>query len=192
MKAALDIRHAITRLQAGFPPELRLTIGVGIHYGEAVLGLVGSEKRMEYTAIGDSVNTAKRIQENAAGGQILISAQVLDCLERPGARSGSRTSDRQRQEPADPGVRGIGFGLTRDSSKAYQVRILPSEQRWRTPGMPEKDGLLAVKISLTNQIIKPAAARPVYTGSSSTPSWVANRLTASRSTSPNTPYPPPR
>jgi class 3 adenylate cyclase len=40
---------------------------VGIHYGEAVLGWVGTEKGLEYTAIGDSVNTAKRIQENAAG-----------------------------------------------------------------------------------------------------------------------------
>jgi class 3 adenylate cyclase len=41
--------------------------------GEAVLGLIGTEKRLDYTAIGDSVNTAKRIQENAAGGQVLIS-----------------------------------------------------------------------------------------------------------------------
>jgi adenylate cyclase len=41
--------------------------------GEAVLGLIGTEKRLDYTAIGDSVNTAKRIQENASGGQILIS-----------------------------------------------------------------------------------------------------------------------
>ena len=41
-----------------------------------MLGLVGTEKRLEYTAIGDSVNTAKRIQENAGPGQILISAEV--------------------------------------------------------------------------------------------------------------------
>ncbi len=53
-----------------------MPFGVGIHYGEAVLGLIGTEKRMEYTAIGDSVNTAKRIQENAAAGQILISERA--------------------------------------------------------------------------------------------------------------------
>jgi class 3 adenylate cyclase len=38
-----------------------------------VLGLIGTEKRLEYTAISDSVNTAKRIQENSAKNQILIS-----------------------------------------------------------------------------------------------------------------------
>jgi class 3 adenylate cyclase len=37
------------------------------------LGLVGTEKRLEFTAIGDSVNTARRIQENSTAGQILIS-----------------------------------------------------------------------------------------------------------------------
>ena len=52
---------------------MRLKFGIGIHVGEAVLGLIGTEKRLDYTAIGDSVNTAKRIQENASGGQILIS-----------------------------------------------------------------------------------------------------------------------
>jgi class 3 adenylate cyclase len=51
---------------------------VGIHYGEAVLGWIGTEKRLEYTAIGDSVNTAKRIQENAARNQILISKEAYE------------------------------------------------------------------------------------------------------------------
>ena len=56
----------------------QLGFGIGIHYGDAVLGLVGTEKRIDYTAIGDSVNTAKRIQENAAEGQILISKDAYD------------------------------------------------------------------------------------------------------------------
>jgi adenylate cyclase len=46
---------------------------VDIHFGEAALGRIGSEKRLEHTAIGDSVNTTKRIQESAAVNRILIS-----------------------------------------------------------------------------------------------------------------------
>jgi PAS domain S-box-containing protein len=83
--AALGIRDAINQLHQELPPEAHLSFGVGIHYGNAVLGLVGTEKRLDYTAIGDSVNTAKRIQENSEPNQILISntafAQVEDLLE---------------------------------------------------------------------------------------------------------------
>ena len=76
VRAALGICNSIRTLHRELPPEFHLNFGVGIHYGEAVLGLVGTEKRSDYTAIGDSVNTAKRIQENSAGGQILISDEV--------------------------------------------------------------------------------------------------------------------
>ena len=65
VRAALGIRDAIAALHRQLPPEFHLGFGVGIHYGPAVLGLVGTEKRIDYTAIGDSINTAKRIQENA-------------------------------------------------------------------------------------------------------------------------------
>jgi PAS domain S-box-containing protein len=74
VRAALGIRDAVQALHQTLESEFQLQFGVGIHYGDAVLGLVGTEKAINYTAIGDSVNTAKRIQENAAGGQILISA----------------------------------------------------------------------------------------------------------------------
>lgn len=73
VRAAIEMRAAIESIQHELPAELRLGIGIGIHSGEAVLGLVGTQERLEYTAIGDSVNIAKRLQENAAPGQILIS-----------------------------------------------------------------------------------------------------------------------
>lgn len=76
IRAAIGIRQAVMALYKDLSPQYHLSFGVGIHFGEAVLGLVGSEKQLEYTAIGDSVNTAKRIQENAAAGQILISSEV--------------------------------------------------------------------------------------------------------------------
>ncbi len=76
VRAALALKAAVEALHAELPPEGHLSFGVGIHYGEAVLGWIGTEKRLEYTAIGDCVNTAKRIQENAAKGQILISREA--------------------------------------------------------------------------------------------------------------------
>lgn len=74
VKSALMIRNGIQELHAQLPKDAHLSFGVGIHYGEAVLGLVGTERRVDYTAIGDSINTAKRIQENTGPGQIFISA----------------------------------------------------------------------------------------------------------------------
>jgi adenylate cyclase len=78
VQAALGLKSAVEQLHAELPPEAHLSFGVGIHYGEAVLGWIGNEKRLDYTAIGDSVNTAKRIQENAVKNQILISKEAYE------------------------------------------------------------------------------------------------------------------
>ncbi len=78
VKTALAIRESVEMLYKELPAEAHLAFGAGIHYGDAVLGLIGTEKRLEYTAISDSVNTAKRIQENSAKNQILISRAAYD------------------------------------------------------------------------------------------------------------------
>jgi len=78
IQAALALKERIAALHAVLPAEAHLAFGVGIHYGEAVLGLIGTEKRLEYTAIGDSVNTTKRLQENAGKNQVVLSAQAYE------------------------------------------------------------------------------------------------------------------
>lgn len=77
IRAALGIMRGLDAYHQTDQMQEKLMMGIGIHTGEAALGLVGTEKRMEYTAIGDSVNIAKRLQENALPGQILISDRLF-------------------------------------------------------------------------------------------------------------------
>lgn len=63
------------RTQQGKEP---ISVGIGVSAGEAVAGTVGTEDRMEYTVIGDSVNLAARLESNAKPHQILISQRTYE------------------------------------------------------------------------------------------------------------------
>jgi PAS domain S-box-containing protein len=78
VKAALAIRDSVEALYLELPRDAHLAFGAGIHYGDAVLGLIGTDRRLEYTAISDSVNTAKRLQENSAKNQIILSKETYE------------------------------------------------------------------------------------------------------------------
>jgi len=75
VKAAVTMQKKIAQLNAELSAEgyENIAIGIGLHTGEATIGYIGSERRSEYTAIGDTVNLASRLESNAAGGQILMS-----------------------------------------------------------------------------------------------------------------------
>lgn len=55
-----------------------VTVGIGIDSGEAVVGNIGARERMDYTAIGDCINTAARLQALARGGEVLATGAVFD------------------------------------------------------------------------------------------------------------------
>ncbi|MBI9048650.1 MAG: GAF domain-containing protein [Anaerolineaceae bacterium] len=81
VRSALAIKNVVNRLNQSIDETDQLSFGIGVHSGEAVLGLIGAKTRMDFTAIGDCVNTARRIQEHAAPGQILISDYVKTSLD---------------------------------------------------------------------------------------------------------------
>lgn len=72
VRAALKMQAALTGGQ--------LSVGVGIHCGIAVVGNIGTAERLEYTAIGSTVNVAARLCESAGKGEVVISEEVRDRL----------------------------------------------------------------------------------------------------------------
>ncbi|MBI3359651.1 MAG: GAF domain-containing protein [Chloroflexi bacterium] len=73
VRAAMGMRADIEAFRETVDPSRHLAYGIGINVGEAVVGMVGTRQRLDYSAIGDTVNLAKRIQENAKPDQILLS-----------------------------------------------------------------------------------------------------------------------
>jgi class 3 adenylate cyclase len=73
VQTALEMQTVFQALLAATPALAGLGLGIGLHSGEATVGNIGTEKVMDYTVIGDTVNVAKRLTEEAHTGEILIS-----------------------------------------------------------------------------------------------------------------------
>ncbi len=87
VRAAQAVRRAvgewgIRRVAAGGEP---VAVRVGVHSGPVVVGEVGSERRVDYTVLGNTVNVAARLQERAAAGEVVLSAATLEQLPAPAA-----------------------------------------------------------------------------------------------------------
>ncbi|NIA20178.1 MAG: PAS domain S-box protein [Xanthomonadaceae bacterium] len=83
VQCAVDMQDEVSRYsrrqkEQGNP---YLYLGIGINRGEVLVGNIGSPRRMDYTAIGETVNLASRFQEYARGGEIIISDSVYQCVK---------------------------------------------------------------------------------------------------------------
>lgn len=80
----LDIVRAVESLNDGLKRDFNIEIacGVGIHCGRAVVGNIGCDFRMDYTAIGDTVNTAERLESIAKSGQVLLSEEMYERVKQ--------------------------------------------------------------------------------------------------------------
>ncbi len=77
VQAAIEMQKRINSTPDSWIRE-HFNTGIGINSGEVVVGNIGSPQHMDYTAIGDEVNIASRLQAIAKGGQILVSRNVFD------------------------------------------------------------------------------------------------------------------
>ena len=75
-RAVSAAREMLAELNARIGACAGAQIGVGIHVGEVIVGALGSQNRLDYTAIGSTVNLSERLCGAAQRGQILISQAV--------------------------------------------------------------------------------------------------------------------
>jgi adenylate cyclase len=85
MNAAIEMQRALVDLNRHWEATGKpaINIGIGINFGEVFAGNIGSEQRMEYTVLGDAVNTASRLCSKAAKGEIMISEPFYKRLKQP-------------------------------------------------------------------------------------------------------------
>ena len=101
VRSAVEMRAAFEELRAQWHDgRARLGLAIGINSGEAIVGNIGSHRRMEYTVIGDCVNVAARLQERAQAGQILLGEAAHELLsDVVVAKQYSQIELRGREQP---------------------------------------------------------------------------------------------
>ncbi|WP_300779414.1 adenylate/guanylate cyclase domain-containing protein [Enhydrobacter sp.] len=86
VKAAMEMLDEVDRLKSSMQVEYGqgFDVGIGIHYGEAVVGMVGPPARESLTAIGDTVNIASRIEaaNKEANTKLLISSELYELVKQ--------------------------------------------------------------------------------------------------------------
>jgi class 3 adenylate cyclase len=82
VRCALALQERMKGVTFAKFPGLRLHMGIGINTGTVIAGNIGSERRADYTVIGDEVNIAQRFESNAGPGQILITGATYELVKK--------------------------------------------------------------------------------------------------------------
>jgi len=93
-------RHLLERVGYGSAAGPEFELGIGIDFGEAFIGNIGNEAVHDFTAIGDVVNTASRLQGEAASGEVVVSSRVIELLDAP-VGAPEQLSVKGKQAPLD-------------------------------------------------------------------------------------------
>ncbi len=119
VKAGLDMVEGSKALGIELMEKYGRTVdfGIGVNYGPALVGNIGSPVRMDYTAIGDTVNTSARLEANAPGGQLLVSRSVADALEGRVAFTSLGNSIRLKGKAPDFEILRVEGLITPDTTK---------------------------------------------------------------------------
>jgi len=82
VRTALNIRDALASFHQQFDPPFRMGVNFGIHTGKAIVGNVGTPDLMDFTAVGDTVNLASRLQGFSENSQITVSEDTFSLVSR--------------------------------------------------------------------------------------------------------------
>ena len=102
--AGIMLHHAhelLERIGYGSTDGPSLEVGIGLDFGEAFIGNIGDESVRDFTAVGDVVNTASRLQGEAASGEIVMSARAAQHLDRPPPGEFEHLELKGKQQPVD-------------------------------------------------------------------------------------------
>lgn len=132
-----------------------LLVGCGVNSGQMIVGNIGSERRLDYTAMGDAVNVARRLCDEAAGGQVLVTDTTHARLEGCLAEDMGVLQVKHRREPVRAyAVTSLGPGNKETTERprlplshcggrgavAARVRANPTGRRYGAGGQTRKQG----------------------------------------------------
>lgn len=82
IRCALDMQRRVAALNASLPRDRRLEIRIGVNTGWVVAGNLGTEDRLEFTVVGDTVNVASRLESIAEPGSIFVGRTTWELARR--------------------------------------------------------------------------------------------------------------